>query len=111
MEANVLLNSVHFSQGIIHSLVKSKRTKNPHFKRTKIVFLKTNKKLNPRNKANSSVSDLSPSDNINALQKLFIFVTFTLQMIESEEIDKYMAEIDKEKEEEAEKKKSKKDKS
>ena len=32
-------------------------------------------------------------------------------MIESEEIDKYMAEIDKEKEEEAEKKKSKKDKS
>ena len=31
-------------------------------------------------------------------------------MIDSEEIDKYMAEIDKEKEEEAEKKKSKKDK-
>ena len=33
------------------------------------------------------------------------------QMIESDEIDKYMAEIEKEKEEEAEKKKSKKEKS
>ena len=33
---------------------------------------------------------------------------FTLQMMESDEIDKYIKEIEKEKEEEAEKKKQKK---
>ena len=39
--------------------------------------------------------------------KLLLYVSFS-QMIDADEIDKYLAEIDKEKEEEAEKKKAKK---
>ena len=49
--------------------------------------------------------------NFFVFHKIMFNWSTIFQMIESEEIDKYMAEIDKEKEEEAEKKKTKKDKS